>query len=360
MKIRLKEITVKDLVEDYKDNPQDGSVIGYKSRLNIRPPYQREFIYKDKQRDAVINTITNNFPLNVMYWSDQGDDKFEVIDGQQRTISICQYVTGEFSFKKRYFHSLQDDEKDQILNYKLTVYICSGTDSEKLEWFQVINIAGEKLTNQELRNAVYHGPWASDAKTYFSKNRCPAYQIGSDYLTGSPIRQEYLETAIKWINDNNVEEYMSKNQQKPTAVELWNYFQNVISWVDATFPNKIVKLMKGRPWGELYNEFKDAPLDPNKLEKEIKKLIADDDVTDQKGIYQYVLTRKEKFLNIRAFSDQIKLRVYKKQNGKCNKCKKEFDISDMDGDHIKKWTNGGKTLESNCQMLCVSCNRSGD
>ncbi len=360
MKIRLKEITVKDLVEDYKDNPQDGSVIGYKSRLNIRPPYQREFIYKDKQRDAVINTITNNFPLNVMYWSDQGDDKFEVIDGQQRTISICQYVTGEFSFKKRYFHSLQDDEKDQILNYKLTVYICSGTDSEKLEWFQVINIAGEKLTNQELRNAVYHGPWVSDAKTYFSKNRCPAYQIGSDYLTGSPIRQEYLETAIKWINDNNVEEYMSKNQQKPTAVELWNYFQNVISWVDATFPNKIVKLMKGRPWGELYNEFKDAPLDPNKLEKEIKKLIADDDVTDQKGIYQYVLTRKEKFLNIRAFSDQIKLRVYKKQNGKCNKCKKEFDISDMDGDHIKKWTNGGKTLESNCQMLCVSCNRSGD
>lgn len=360
MKIRLKEITVKDLVEDYKDNPQDGSVIGYKSRLNIRPPYQREFIYKDKQRDAVINTITNNFPLNVMYWSDQGDDKFEVIDGQQRTISICQYVTGVFSFKKRYFHSLQDDEKDQILNYKLTVYICSGTDSEKLEWFQVINIAGEKLTNQELRNAVYHGPWVSDAKTYFSKNRCPAYQIGSDYLTGSPIRQEYLETAIKWINDNNVEEYMSKNQQKPTAVELWNYFQNVISWVDATFPNKIVKLMKGRPWGELYNEFKDAPLDPNKLEKEIKKLIADDDVTDQKGIYQYVLTRKEKFLNIRAFSDQIKLRVYKKQNGKCNKCKKEFDISDMDGDHIKKWTNGGKTLESNCQMLCVSCNRSGD
>ena len=150
MRIKLKEITVRDLVEDYKDNPQDGSVIGYKSRLDIRPPYQREFIYKDKQRDAVINTITNNFPLNVMYWSDQGDDKFEVIDGQQRTISICQYVTGEFSFKKRYFHSLQDDEKDQILNYKLTVYICSGTDSEKLEWFQVINIAGEKLTNQEL------------------------------------------------------------------------------------------------------------------------------------------------------------------------------------------------------------------
>jgi hypothetical protein len=360
MKIQLKEITVKDLVEDYFDNQVDGSVFGFKSRLNIRPPYQREFIYKDKQRDAVINTIIKNFPLNVMYWSDQGDNKFEVIDGQQRTISICQYVTGTFSFEKKYFHSLQEDEQDQILSYKLMVYVCSGTDSEKLEWFQTINIAGEKLTDQELRNAVYHGSWVSDAKTYFSKNRCPAYQIGSDYLTGSAIRQEYLETAIKWINDNNVEEYMSKNQQKPTAVELWNYFQNVISWVEATFPNKIVKLMKGRPWGELYNEFKDAPLDPNKLEKEIKKLIADEDVTNQKGIYQYVLSRKEKFLSIRAFSDQIKLRVYKKQNGKCNKCKKEFDISDMDGDHIKKWTNGGKTLESNCQMLCVSCNRSGD
>lgn len=93
--------------------------------------------------------------------------------------------------------NLQQDEQDQILDYKLMVYLCSGADSEKLEWFETINIAGEKLTDQELRNAVYSGSWVSDTKRYFSKSNCAAYGIGSDYLTGSPIRQDYLETAIK-------------------------------------------------------------------------------------------------------------------------------------------------------------------
>ena len=169
MKIELREVSVRELTKGYKDSGNNG-VVGYGGKLDIRPPYQREFIYKEKQRDAVITTITQDFPLNVMYWADRGDGTYEVIDGQQRTISICQYVTGDFAYMFRYFHNLTDDEKEQILNYKLMVYICTGTDSEKLKWFQTINIAGEKLTEQELRNAVYSGPWVSDAKRYFSKN----------------------------------------------------------------------------------------------------------------------------------------------------------------------------------------------
>src|SRR3990172_5937008 len=178
MEIKLQEITIKELAEDYQDNSEEG-VSGYGGRLDIRPPYQREFIYKDKQRDAVIDTVTKEFPLNVMYWSVRADGNYEIIDGQQRTISICQYIEGDFSVnvgnfpEKRAFHNLQKDEKEKILNYPLTVYLCSGTDSEKLEWFKTINIAGEELTDQELRNAVYHGSWVSDAKRHFSKSNCP-------------------------------------------------------------------------------------------------------------------------------------------------------------------------------------------
>ena len=204
MKIQLKEITVRELTNGYKDNAEAG-VVGYGGKLDIRPPYQREFIYKDKQRDAVIDSITKDFPLNVMYWAVREDKNFEMIDGQQRTISICQFVEGDFAFNSRYFHNLQANEREQILNYKLMVYLCSGTDSERLEWFKIINIAGAKLTDQELRNAVYSGSWVSDVKRYFSKNGCPAYGIGSGYLNGSPIRQEYLETAIKWISEGNIE-----------------------------------------------------------------------------------------------------------------------------------------------------------
>ena len=199
--------------------------------MDIRPPYQREFIYKDNQRDAVINTVTKNFPLNVMYWAVREDGTFEVIDGQQRTISICQYVNGGFAYQNRYFHNLKADEKEQILNYKLMVYVCSGSESEKLEWFRTINIAGEKLTDQELRNAVYTGSWVSDAKRYFSKSGCVAYNIGGDYLNGSPIRQEFLETAIEWISEGKIESYMATHQHDPNATALWMYFQSVITWV---------------------------------------------------------------------------------------------------------------------------------
>ncbi|MDR2836214.1 MAG: DUF262 domain-containing protein [Bacteroidales bacterium] len=353
MKIELKEITVRDLTANYVDNQENG-VVGYGGKLDIRPPYQREFIYKDKQRDAVIDTITKEFPLNVMYWAVREDGNFEVIDGQQRTISICQYVCGNFAYMFKYFHNLQNNEKEQILNYKLMVYVCSGTDSEKLQWFKTINIAGEKLTEQELRNAVYSGSWVSDAKRYFSKNSRP--KIGDDYLLGSANRQEYLETAIGWISKGNIEVYMANHQHDANATALWIYFQSVISWTKATF-TKYRKFMKGVDWGALYNNYKDEIYDTAKIEEETEKLILDDDVTKKSGIYPYILTRDEKYLSIRAFSDATKQKIFEKQKEICVKCKKHFEMSEMEADHITPWHEGGKTINENCQMLCKNCNR---
>lgn len=362
MKIELKAITVRDLVEGYEDH-EEGGVVGYGGKLDIRPPYQREFIYKDKQRDAVIDTASKRFPLNVMYWAVRGDGNFEVIDGQQRTISLCQYVEGDFSVQigsfpeKRAFHNLQGDEKEALLDYELTVYLCSGTDSEKLEWFKTINIAGEELTDQELLNAVYHGSWVSDAKRYFSKSNCPAYGLGSDYLSGSVIRQDFLETAIKWASkDGDVEKYMSVHQNDASANELWLYFSSVLSWVKAIFP-QYRREMKGVPWGFLYNEFHAAKLDPKALEEEVSALMLDEDVTNKKGIYSYVLSRKEKHLNIRSFSPNQRREAYERQKGKCPVCKEHFEFTEMESDHITPWHEGGATSAENCQMLCREDNR---
>lgn len=355
MKIELREITVSELTRGYEDNEENG-VVGFDGKLDIRPPYQREFIYKDKQREAVIDTITKDFPLNVMYWAVQEGGTFEVVDGQQRTISISQFVEGDFAYKNRYFHNLQKDEQEQILNYKLMVYLCSGKDSEKLEWFKTINIAGEKLTEQELRNAVYSGSWVSDAKRYFSKNNCAAYGLGSNYLNGSPIRQDFLETTIKWISKDNIDDYMATQQDEPDANDLWVYFQNVLVWVKAIFP-KYRKEMKGIQWGFLYDEFKDKKFDSKKLEVEITRLMQDEDVTKKSGIYDYVLTGKEKFLNIRAFTDNQKREAYERQKGICAKCGKNFELSEMEADHATPWHEGGKTSADNCQLLCREDNR---
>ena len=210
MDIELHNITVRDLVQNYQDNKENG-VSGFGGKLNIRPPYQREFVYSEKQREAVIDTVTRGFPLNTMYWAVILDG-FEIIDGQQRTVSLCQYVDGVFSYKDRYFHNLQADEQERILGYTLTVYQCQGTDSEKLGWFRTINIAVEKLTDQELRNAVYAGSWTADAKRYFSKTQCAAAQLGDKYMQGSPIRQDYLETVIDWASSGRIEEYMAQHQ----------------------------------------------------------------------------------------------------------------------------------------------------
>ncbi len=355
MKPELKKITIRELTKGYKDDGHDG-VFGFDGKLDIRPPYQREFVYKEKQRNAVIDSIMKDRPLNVMYWAVRDDEHFEVIDGQQRTISLSQYVAGKFSFNGLYFHNLQDDEQKQILDYELMVYLCRGKDSEKLDWFKIINIAGLKLTDQELRNAVYSGPWVADVKRYFSKTRCVAYMLGGKYLTGTAIRQDYLETTIKWINNGDIEGYMATHQHDTDALELWEYFQKVIKWVKATFPT-YRKEMKSVDWGTLYNKFNVDTLDSAKLETEIAKLMEDEYVSNKKGIYTYVLIRNEKYLNIRVFNDKQKREAYERQKGICAIGGDHFEIEQMEADHITPWHLGGKTDSDNCQMLCKDCNR---
>lgn len=358
MKIDLHKIPIREVIISYKDSAEEG-VVAYGGKLNIRPKYQREFVYKEKQRNAVIETIKNTFPLNVMYWMIREGGGYEVLDGQQRTISIGQYVNGDFSLNDRFFHNLTKEEQDKILDYELMIYFCEGTDKERLDWFRIINIAGEKLTDQEIRNAVYTGPWLSDAKLKFSKTGCAAYHLANDggaLLTGSPIRQEYLETALLWINNGEVADYMAKHQHEKDADELWEYFQNVIAWVRKTFVN-YRKEMAHVNWGELYNQFKDKKLNANKLEAEIKEIMQDEDVTKKSGIYPYVLTRQEKYLSIRSFTDKMKREAYERQKGICKKCKEHFEIEEMEADHIKPWHEGGKTTTENCQMLCKQDNR---
>jgi len=358
MKIELHTIQIREVIVGYKDSAEEG-VVAYCGKLDIRPKYQREFVYKEKQRNAVIETIKNNFPLNVMYWMIREDGGYEVLDGQQRTISIGQYVNGDFSLNERYFHNLTKEEQNQILDYELMIYFCEGTDKERLDWFRIINIAGVKLTEQEIRNAVYTGPWLSDAKLKFSKSNCAAYLLanhGGQLVSGSPIRQEYLETALSWINDGNIEDYMAKHQHDKNADELWEYFQNVVAWVRKTFIN-YRKEMASVNWGQLSNQFKDKKLNTAKLESEIKELMQDEDVTKKSGIYPYVLTRQEKYLSIRAFTDKMKREAYERQGGICPSCKKKYDISEMEADHITPWHENGKTIAENCQMLCKQDNR---
>jgi hypothetical protein len=351
-------LTVRDVTGGYEDSDELG-VTAYDGKLNIRPKYQREFVYGDKQRKDVIRTVKNNFPLNVMYWMKNDEGTYEVLDGQQRTISIGQYVNGDFSLDDQYFHNLTEEEKNKILDYELMIYFCEGTDKERLDWFQIINIAGEKLTDQEIRNAVYTGPWLSDAKLKFSKSTCAAYLLANDggaLVGGSPIRQEVLETALSWINNGEVADYMAKHQHDPNADELWQYFQDVIGWARHTFTNYRHE-MKSVAWGPLYNQFKSEKLDQEKLEAKVKELMQDDDVTKKSGIYTYVLTGQEKHLSIRAFNDKMKREAYERQNGICLVCGKNFTFEEMEADHITPWVEGGHTTAVNCQMLCKEDNR---
>lgn len=367
MEIKKKEISIRDLAKDYINNEEEG-VIGFGGNLDIRPPYQREFVYNPKERNLVINTVKSDFPLNTMYWNTKEDGSFEVLDGQQRTISICEYVTNKFNIEGKYFNNLPNDIQQDILDYRLDIYQCEGLPSERIEWFQIINIAGKTLTNQEILNAIYSGSWVTDAKKYFSKTGCPAHALASDFMNGKPLRQDYLEAVLKWISKDNIKEYMGKHQHKTDAIELWDYFKDVIDWVETIFVgNKKTdirsKYMKKVPWGELYNEFKDENLDPKKIQAEVSKLMQDDDIKNLQGIYRYVLDGQETHLDIRGFPDRDRQQAYEKQNGKCNNkrnCPKKgetLDISEMHADHIKPWSKGGRTEADNCQMLCEDCNR---
>lgn len=364
MKIELHEIKIKEVVRGYIDSQENG-VVGYGGKLNIRPAFQREFVYKEKQRNAVIETVMKGFPLNVMYWTEDDKGNYELLDGQQRTVSICQYVNGDFSINSRAFHNLTETEKNQILDYSLMIYICKGNDKEKLDWFKIINIAGVQLHDQELRNAVYTGEWLTDAKRYFSKNGCAAYMLANKYLNGEVNRQDYLETVLSWISSKEgigIEDYMSKHQHDNHATPLWQYFQSVINWVQTIFP-KYRKEMKGLNWGVMYNTYSENIYNPQELEVKTIALMQDDDVTKRSGIYEYLLSGKEKFLSIRAFTDNEKRLVYERQKGICPYCVKEhsakihYELSEMEADHITPWCEGGKTEVNNCQMLCKMHNR---
>ena len=271
MKIELHQIPINKIVDGYKNSEEEG-VVGFGGKLNIRPKYQREFIYKPEQQIAVINSVMGDFPLNAMYWVKNSDGSFEILDGQQRTVSICNFLAGDFNVMNRgyqmYFDNLTEGEKKKICDYTLMVYFCEGTDDEKLAWFKVINTAGEKLTPQELLNAIYSGPWVTDAKRYFSKSNAPAYLLAHDYVSGLLNRQEYLETVLRWISGDKIEDYMGKHQKDKTAEKLWGYFQEVIAWAQKTFPD-YRREMAHVEWGELYNEFKSKKLDKKKLAKEV-------------------------------------------------------------------------------------------
>ncbi len=358
MKIEQLHVTVGELCSGYFNDAEEG-VKGYDDRLDIRPKYQREFVYKDAQRDEVIRTVMKGLPLNVMYWCRTGTDSYELLDGQQRTVSVCEYVDGSFSVDDKYFYNLPSDVKKRFFDYELFIYVCDGTDSEKLDWFRIINIAGEKLTDQELRNAVYAGSWTADAKRYFSKTGCAAGALGGDYLKGSSIRQDYLETALSWIaarEGTTIESYMAAHQNDPSAVHLWNYFRSVIDWVQAVFP-KVRKEMKGLPWGLYFNEHGErTDLDPKKLEAEIQRLMGDEDVTRKSGIYEYLLTGDERALSIRKFDRRDALAAYERQKYTCAICGGTFEFEEMQADHIRPWSKGGHTTPENCQMLCRDCN----
>lgn len=372
MDIHLEHIKVRDLFDGYQDNGDNG-VVAYGGKLDVRPAYQREFVYKPEQQKAVIDTMSKGYPLNVMYWADQGNGRYELIDGQQRTLSICSFLNNDYSCSGLFgikqslgFNSLPTDLQAKLSDYELTVYICDGTESEKLEWFKTINIAGEELSSQELRNAVYVGPWLSDAKRFFSKTGCAAYGLGHNYLKGTPIRQDYLEEVISWYGDSvtpkqSIEECMMQHQHDAKASDLWEYFQRVIEWVEKLFPY-YRKEMKGLPWGAYYNRYHRYTYDPVLLEQEVVRLMADDDVGKKSGIYNYVLEAKignDKpcLLSIRAFTDTQKRTIYTQQAGKCACCGKYFSYEEMEGDHILPWSKGGKTELQNLQMLCQDCNR---
>ena len=366
--IEEKKVTVGEIVKGYINNDDQG-IRGYNGLLDIRPPYQREFIYNEQEQQAVITTVLNGYPLNIMYWVKRNEDAecpYEVMDGQQRTLSLCEYVAGKFAYDYMIFFNLPADVQKKILNYELTIYVCEGEESEKLEWFKTINIAGKPLNEQEIRNAVYAGPFVSDAKRYFSKTNCAAYRLGKDLVNGSPIRQDFFKKALEWMADHETRKgkpqsavgYMSVHQHDLNAMPIWTYFQTVLRWAMDTFNmKKFKKIMKGLDWACFYDEYHEKALDIKAIEIQISELMGDDEIQKPQGIIPYVLTGSERYLDLRVFSDKIKLAVWEKQNHKCAICGKELDYEFMEGDHIIPWCDGGRTTIENCQMLCRNCNR---
>lgn len=377
IRFTLKQISIADLFNGYVNNDEEGvythiRIDGELIKTDIRPPYQREFVYSDDKRNEVIKSISLNRPLGLIHLAKNSDGTMEVIDGQQRIISICSYLNGDYSVngicdflnEKTFNCELYKNTAiyKQIMSYNhIIAYIVDGSDDEKLEWFKTINISGEKLTEQELLNANYTGEWLCSAKRKFSKTNCVAFKKGNKLVNGTPIRQDYLETALSWISGGkeNIAKYMAEHQFDENAEPLWDYFVEVIEWVEKTFTYR--KEMKGIDWGRLYREYGKTEYDVAELEKKVKALMEDDEVDNNKGVYEYVLSNcakeKERCLAIRKFKDNDKRTAYERQNGICPICGKHYEIEEMEGDHIIPWSKGGKTTIDNLQMLCKKCNR---
>lgn len=388
MQISKTRVKLIDIFNGYADKGEDG-VFAYDNgmhRLTVRPSYQREFVYTLDKQKAVIESILKGYPINIMYWAVNSDNDFELLDGQQRTLSICEYMAGHFTVETtkgiiKGYYNLSPLEKDKFEQYELDIYQCRGSQDEKLAWFKTINIAGEVLTPQELRNATYCGTWLQDAKKYFSKPNCQALSLSNGYIKANPVRQELLEKVLKWHTDYtnmleqskglqplNIEGYMALHQMDKNANKLWLYYCDVMTWATSRFnsvDNK--KLLENQDWGYLYNRYKDADYDELELKEKINSLLLDDDVTSKNGIIPYILSggalEEERKLHLRTFPDSVKYAIWQKQGCKCPQCEREgihktYELSEMEADHITPWSQGGKTVASNCQMLCKLHNRS--
>lgn len=384
MKTTLKtDISVKDICEGFVYNELEGKgLFGLSGKLTIQPEYQRNYIYASdggKKEMAVIESILKGYPLGLIYFNKTGDDKFEVLDGQQRITSVGRFTTDKFAIKdengmEQYFSGMARDKKDKILETKLLIYECEGVESEIKEWFKTINIAGVPLKNQELLNAVYSGPFVTLGKEEFSNSQNSNIQKWSAYISGSTNRQDFLERALDWTSNGQIEDYMSRHRCDKNIAELKTYFNSVIDWVSGVFSD-VESEMRGLEWGRLYEEYHKKAYDPAKVSAKVHKLYADPYVKNRKGIFEYILggSVDTKLLEVRVFDEATKKAVYAAQTEKAAKTGKSncplcavghdanknkiWKLSEMDADHVAAWSKGGATSPKNCQMLCKTHNR---
>lgn len=372
---------IRDLCNGFVYNELEGKgLYGLSGKLTIQPEYQRNYIYADGKKDvAVIESVISSYPLGLIYFNRAGDDKYEVLDGQQRITSLGRFVTNKFAIKdsngmEQYFSGLSKDVQDKILNSPLTIYICEGKESEIKNWFKTINIAGVPLNEQELRNAIYSGPFVTAAKTEFSNSQNSNIQKWNAYVTGTANRQDFLKTALDWVSNGNIENYMSSHRHSSDINELKTYFNTVIDWVSTTFLD-VKSEMRGLDWANLYRKYHNQSYDPNELSGIIEELYSDPYIKNQRGIFEYVLDGRKNpsLLDIRIFDDATKRKVYAIQTKKAQKeglsncplCAlgheatrtKIYNLSEMDADHVAAWSKGGSTNEENCQILCKTHNR---
>ena len=381
MKTTLRtDITVKDICDGFVYNQLEGKgLFGLSGKLTIQPEYQRNYIYADGKRDvAVIDSMLKDYPLGLIYFVKITDDKFEVLDGQQRITSFGRFVTMKFPIKvdgmEQYFDSLAPELQEKILETPLTIYECEGEEPEIKSWFKTINIAGVPLTNQELNNAIYSGPFVTLAKEEFSNSQNSNIHKWGAYVSGSVIRQEFLECALDWVSKGKIEDYMAFHRKDENINELKTYFTSVIDWVSTVFKD-VEKEMCGLEWGRLYETYKKQPYSPQNVSQQVKELYSDFYVKNRKGVFEYILggSTETKLLDIRVFDEVTKKTVYAKQKSEAEKngvsncplCalgnnankNKIWSLAEMDADHVSAWSKGGATDITNCEMLCKTHNR---